>query len=85
MEDSRVINLIASIEAFLAIREQTLSRLRELKQTLEANYNTMRKVTVAGSSLSVAGSVAAILGLALSPATLGASLTLSVIGGVVAA
>ena len=52
---------------------------------MEANYNTMRKVTVAGSSLSVAGSVAAILGLALSPATIGASLTLSVIGGVVAA
>ena len=86
MEDnSNVQNLIAAVESFLSLREETLSRLRELKQALEAEHNTMRKVTVAGSSLSILGSVAAIVGLALAPATLGGSLTLSVIGGVVAA
>lgn len=85
MEDSNVRNVVASVEAFLSAREKTLSQLRDLKQSLEANYNTMRKVTVAGSSLSVAGSVTAIVGLALAPATLGGSLALSVIGGIVAA
>ena len=86
MEDnSNVQNLIAAVESFLSLREETLSRLRELKQALEAEHNTMRKVTVAGSSLSILGSVAAIVGLALAPATLGGSLTLSIIGGVVAA
>ena len=78
-------NLISAVETFLSVRGHTLSRLRDLKQVLEVEHNTMRKVTVAGSSLSVLGSVAAIVGLALSPATFGGSLTLSVIGGVVAA
>ncbi|XP_054974241.1 apolipoprotein L domain-containing protein 1 [Sorex araneus] len=55
-------------------------RLREVARRLERLRRRSLLANVAGSSLSVAGSVAAIVGLSLSPVTLGASLMASAVG-----
>lgn len=55
-------------------------RLREVARRLERLRRRSVLANVAGSSLSVAGSVTAIVGLSLSPVTLGASLIASAVG-----
>ncbi|MBZ3871519.1 Apolipoprotein L domain-containing protein 1 [Sciurus carolinensis] len=55
-------------------------RLREVAQRLERLRRRSLAANVAGSSLSAAGAVAAIVGLSLSPVTLGASLLASAVG-----
>ncbi|KAL2776809.1 apolipoprotein L domain-containing protein 1 isoform 2 [Daubentonia madagascariensis] len=55
-------------------------RLREVARRLERLRRRSLAANVAGSSLSAAGAVAAIVGLSLSPVTLGASLLASAVG-----
>lgn len=55
-------------------------RLREVARRLERLRRRSLAANVAGSSLSAAGAVAAIVGLSLSPVTLGASLVASAVG-----
>ncbi|XP_006866110.1 PREDICTED: apolipoprotein L domain-containing protein 1 [Chrysochloris asiatica] len=55
-------------------------RLREVARRLERLRRRSLAANVAGSSLSAAGAVAAIVGLSLSPITLGASLLASAVG-----
>lgn len=55
-------------------------RLRDVARRLERLRRRSLLANVAGSSLSVAGSVAAIVGLSLSPVTLGVSLMASAVG-----
>ncbi|XP_040852099.1 apolipoprotein L domain-containing protein 1-like [Ochotona curzoniae] len=57
-----------------------LLRLREVARRLERFRRRSQAANVAGSSLSAAGAVAAIVGLSLSPVTLGASLLASALG-----
>ncbi|XP_057560219.1 apolipoprotein L domain-containing protein 1 isoform X1 [Hippopotamus amphibius kiboko] len=57
-----------------------LLRLREVARRLERLRRRSLAANVAGSSLSAAGAVAAIVGLSLSPVTLGASLLASAVG-----
>lgn len=55
-------------------------RLREVARRLERLRRRSLAANVAGSSLSAAGALAAIVGLSLSPVTLGASLVASAVG-----
>lgn len=55
-------------------------RLREVARRLERLRRRSLAANVAGSSLSAAGAVAAIVGLSLSPVTLGVSLVASAVG-----
>lgn len=55
-------------------------RLREVARRLERLRRRSLAANLAGSSLSAAGAVAAIVGLSLSPVTLGASLVASAVG-----
>ncbi|XP_023565303.1 apolipoprotein L domain-containing protein 1 isoform X2 [Octodon degus] len=57
-----------------------LLRLRDVARRLERRRHRSLAAHVAGSSLSAAGAVAAIVGLSLSPLTLGASLVASAVG-----
>ncbi|KAM6161447.1 LOW QUALITY PROTEIN: apolipoprotein L domain-containing protein 1 [Erethizon dorsatum] len=57
-----------------------LLRLRDVARRLELRRRRSLAAHVAGSSLSAAGAVAAIVGLSLSPVTLGASLVASAVG-----
>ncbi|XP_005379697.2 PREDICTED: apolipoprotein L domain-containing protein 1 [Chinchilla lanigera] len=57
-----------------------LLRLRDVARRLERRRRRSLAAHVAGSSLSAAGAVAAIVGLSLSPVTLGASLVASAVG-----
>ncbi|XP_010944748.1 apolipoprotein L domain-containing protein 1 [Camelus dromedarius] len=57
-----------------------LLRLREVARRLERLRRRSLVANVAGSSLSAAGAVAAIVGLSLSPVTLGVSLLASAVG-----
>ncbi|KAI5945599.1 apolipoprotein L domain-containing protein 1 [Manis javanica] len=57
-----------------------LLRLREVARRLERLRRRSLAANVAGSSLSAAGAVAAIVGLSLSPVTLGVSLVASAVG-----
>ncbi|XP_061060569.1 apolipoprotein L domain-containing protein 1 isoform X1 [Eubalaena glacialis] len=57
-----------------------LLRLREVARRLERLRRRSLAANVAGSSLSAAGAVAAIVGLSLSPVTLGVSLLASAVG-----
>ncbi|XP_059968746.1 apolipoprotein L domain-containing protein 1 isoform X2 [Mesoplodon densirostris] len=57
-----------------------LLRLREVARRLERLRRRSLAANVAGSSLSAAGAVAAIVGLSLSPVTLGVSLMASAVG-----
>ncbi|XP_021114825.1 apolipoprotein L domain-containing protein 1 [Heterocephalus glaber] len=57
-----------------------LLRLRTLARRLARQRRRSLAAHVAGSSLSAAGAVAAVVGLALSPVTLGASLVASAVG-----
>ena len=64
----------------IGVRDTTLSLLLQLKNDVEESYNKSREVTIGGATAAVVGT-----GLLLSPFTFGASLSLTVAGGVLSA
>nr|XP_045008198.1 apolipoprotein L6 [Jaculus jaculus] len=61
-------------------QEVVIKELYALAEDIDANHKTMVKSNVAASSAAVASGVMSLLGLALAPATLGASMMLTVAG-----
>ena len=74
-------NLKRSVKAFLTVRDETISHLEVLKRDVQRHCISTKKATVAGSSLSMVGSGAAIAGICLAPFTFGGSLVLAAAGG----
>ena len=78
-------SLKESVKKFLSVRDETLSHLEGLKSNVQKRCISTKKATVAGSSLSMVGSGAAIGGICLAPFTAGGSLALSATGGALVA
>lgn len=72
-------------ERLLGVREVTLKNLRSFKEDIEMSYDKSRKARIGGTVATVSGSIISIVGFALAPVTFGASLGLSITGGVIAA
>ena len=80
-----VTDLKLSLKDSLSYRETTLANLRKMKKEVEDNYDKSRQVLVGGTAATTTGSVLSIIGFGLSFVTAGASLSLSVAGGILAA
>lgn len=76
--------LKSSIEACLAIRDITLENLRKLKHNTEESYDKSRKARIAGTVGTITGATIGVVGFGLSFVTFGASLGLTVAGGILA-
>lgn len=76
--------VLEALRAFLSERENTLSLLRALQSDVQKHHAEMNKAKIAGSSLSIGGFGAGIVGFILSPFTLGGSLALAAAGAAVA-
>ncbi len=76
--------LKALLTEILTERDVIIDILKELKTQVEVSYNKSRKAKIAGSSTAITGTLIAVIGLGLSPVTLGASLGLTVTGGIIA-
>ena len=76
--------VLEALRAFLSERENTLSLLRALQSDVQKHHAEMNKAKIAGSSLSIGGFGAGIVGFILFPFTLGGSLALAAAGAVVA-
>ncbi len=72
-------------KSMLVLREATLSGIWKLKHDVEESYDKSRKARVAGSTTSVVGGTLFIIGFGLSFVTLGASLGLTIAGGILGA
>ena len=80
-----VTDLKQSLKDSLSYRENTLANLRIMKKEVEDNYGKSRQVCVGGTAAATTGSVLSIIGFGLSFVTAGASLSLIVAGGILAA
>ena len=80
-----VTDLKQSLKDSLSYRETTLDNLRKMKKEVEDNYDKSRQVLVGGTAATTTGSVLSIIGFGLSFVTAGASLSLTVAGGILAA
>ena len=78
-------DLKQSLKDSLSCRKTTLDNLRIMKKEVEDNYVKSRQVCVGGTAATTTGSVLSIIGFGLSFVTAGASLSLTVAGGILAA
>ena len=78
-------DLKQSLRDSLSCRETTLANLRTMKQEVEANYVKSRQACIGGTVATTTGSILSVMGFGLSFLTAGASLGLTVAGGVLAA
>ena len=77
--DVRHSNLKHLVKDFLSVRDQTLLYLEQLKLDMQEYCIRMKKLTIAGSSLSLFGTGAAIVSLFLAPVTFGGIASLSLL------
>ncbi|XP_052067811.1 uncharacterized protein LOC127707338 [Mytilus californianus] len=90
-EDPRMQQLRNEMENFeetllkwVANSETAIKTLQTLAEELNVHFSRIRKTKIGGSAAGIVGGVLGIVGLALTPVTFGASLGLSIAGGVVA-
>ena len=72
-----------AIIMWIATRKKTVRLLRETADEIQWHHRNVSVAKVGCSGLSVAGGILAIVGLALTPATFGASASLVIAGGVI--
>ena len=78
-------DLKQSLREALSSRKTTLANLRKMKQEVEESYDKSRKARIGGTTATITGSILTIIGFGLGFVTLGASLGLSIAGGLLAA
>lgn len=72
-----------AIIMWIVTRKRTVRLLRETADEIQWHHRNVSVAKVGGTSLAVAGGILAIVGLALTPATFGASASLVIAGGVI--
>ena len=66
-------------------RKALIEKLKRYQKEVEESYDKSRKAYIAATSATITGSVAEIVGVALTPVTAGGSLGLTIAGGVISA
>ena len=69
-----------AVRQWLPVRIRTIQEIRDTANKLQEHHRNVNISRITGSSASIAGSVMAIVGFALTPVTLGASIGLSAAG-----
>ena len=77
--------LKSKVQVFLKKLEPFIKLLEENRNSIDENYTRTKKITVAGSAISAVGGGLAIVGTAAAPPTLGGTLALTAVGGVMVA
>ena len=74
--------LKCKVQDFLKKLEPFIELLEENRNSIDENYTRTKKITVAGSAVSAVGGGLAIVGTTAAAPTLGGSLAVTVVGGV---